>query len=205
MNPIVLGALISAGPVLVASALGTWATVRTARVSIDQTELTLAADHARWLRDKQSDVYVEMIRFVQDATMQRADVIRDFEFDQRLPEHIHETIASYEGQSLRELLVQAQAYASRNVGEAFRQATDADLAVWRGLAVAVEIEGPVVLSADLSQAVELANSLANDLYQAVYADLASVSLKTLRQQRQERLPNQPRPGRPSSPTVGQRV
>jgi hypothetical protein len=184
MNPIVLGALISAGPVLVASALGTWATVRTARVSADQTELTLAADHARWLRDKQSDVYVSMIRFVQDATMHRADVIMYFEGNPDLPDEIHETIASYQGQALRDLLVTAQAYASRDVGEDFNQAAEADLAVWNGLAAAVEADGPMVVSADLSQAVDLADKLANDLYQAAYQDLASVNLKLLRLQKQ---------------------
>jgi len=89
--------------------------VRTAGVSADQTELTLAADHARWLRDKQSDVYVAMIRFVQDATMHRADVIRYIEHNLDLPEEIHEAIASYEGQPLRDLLVMAQAYASRKL------------------------------------------------------------------------------------------
>src|SRR5215469_3117799 len=108
MNPIVLGALISAGPVLAASALGARATVRTAGVSAEQTELTLAADPARWLRDKQSDVYVATIRFVQDATMHRPDVIRYIEHNLDLPEEIHETIASYEGQPLRDLLVMAQ-------------------------------------------------------------------------------------------------
>jgi hypothetical protein len=184
MNPIVLGALISAGPVLAASALGAWATVRTAGVSADQTELTLAADHARWLRDKQSDVYVAMIRFVLDATMHRADVIRYIEHNLHLPEEIHETIASYEGQPLRDLLVMAQAYASREVGDAFRQATEADLAVWNGLAAAMESTGPMVISADLSQAVDLANRRANDLYQTAYEDLASVNLRVLRQQGQ---------------------
>jgi hypothetical protein len=184
MNPIVLGALISAGPVLAASALGAWATVRTAGVSADQTELTLAADHARWLRDKQSDVYVAMIRFMQDATMHRADVITYIEHNLHLPEDIHETIASYEGQPLRDLLVMAQAYASREVGDAFRQATEVDLAVWNGLAAAVESTGPMVISADLSQAVDLANRRANDLYQAAYEDLASVNLRVLRRQGQ---------------------
>jgi hypothetical protein len=126
--------------------------VRTAGVSADQTELTLAADHARWLRDKQSDVYVAMIRFVQDATMHRADVIRYIEHNLYLPEEIHETIASYEGQPLRDLLVMAQAHASREVGDSFRQATEADLAVWNRLTAAVESTGPMVISADLSQA-----------------------------------------------------
>jgi hypothetical protein len=155
MNPIVLGALISAGPVLAASALGAWATVRTAQVSAGQTELTLAADHARWLRDKQSDVYVAMIRLVQDATMHRVDVIRYIEFNLNLP-----------------------------VGDAFKQATEADLAVWNGLAVAVESAGPLVISADLSHAVDLADRRANDLYQTAYEDLASVNLRVLRQQGQ---------------------
>jgi hypothetical protein len=185
MNPIVLGALISAGPVLAASALGAWATVRTAQVSAGKTELTLAADRARWLRDKQGDVYVAMIRLVQDATMHRADVIRYIDLSLNLPEEIHETIASYEGER-RDLLVTAQAYASREVGDAFRQATEADLAVWNGLAVAVESAGPVVISADLSQAVDLADRRANDLYQTAYKDLASVNLRVLRQQRQEK-------------------
>jgi hypothetical protein len=184
MNPIVLGALISAGPVLAASALGAWATVRTAQVSAGQTGLTLAADHARWLRDKQSDVYVAMIRLVQDATMHRVDVIRYIEFNLNLPEEIHETIASYEGEPLRDLLVMAQAYASREVGDAFKQATEADLAVWNGLAVAVESAGPLVISADLSHAVDLADRRANDLYQTAYEDLASVNLRVLRQQGQ---------------------
>ena len=158
--------------------------MRTARITVDQTQLTLAADHARWLRDKQSDVYVEMIRFVQNAVMHRVDVIRDLDFNPDLPENIHETIASYEGQPLRDLLVLAQAYASREVGDAFRLATEADLAVWHGLAAALEATGPMVISADLSQAIELANRQANDLYQSAYNDLASVNLKVLRQQRQ---------------------
>ncbi len=128
--------------------------------------------------------------------MHRADVIRYIEHNLDLPEEIHETIASYEGQPLRDLLVMAQAHASREVGDAFRQATEADLAVWNGPAAAVETTGPMVISADLSQAVDLANRRANDLYQTAYEDLASVNLRVLRQQGQgkPRLPaaDQPR-------------
>ena len=64
MNPVVQGALIGAIPALMAAALATWAAVRTSRVSLEQTNLTLAVDHARWLHDSRMDLYVKMLKFV---------------------------------------------------------------------------------------------------------------------------------------------
>jgi hypothetical protein len=64
LNPIVLGALIGAIPALLAGALSTWAAVRGGRVSLERTELTLRADHERWLREKRCDLYIEMIKFL---------------------------------------------------------------------------------------------------------------------------------------------
>jgi hypothetical protein len=51
MNPVVLGALIGAVPVLLASPIATWSAVRSARIGLLATELTLKADHERWLRE----------------------------------------------------------------------------------------------------------------------------------------------------------
>jgi hypothetical protein len=62
VNPIVLGAIIGAVPALITAGLAAWAASRV-------NNRTLAAEHSKWLRDKRSDVYVEMSRALHDAQM----------------------------------------------------------------------------------------------------------------------------------------
>ncbi|SRR6266567_2449618 len=114
----------------------------TARVSLDQTNLTLAADHARWLRDKRSEVYVEMIRFLQDASRHRHAVIGEREVGEGLKQEVQKVIASYDAQSLHNLLVMGQAYALRDVGDIFSQAASADLEAWKGFLAAMRRAEP---------------------------------------------------------------
>ena len=68
MNPVVLGALIGEVPV---PPIATWSAVRSARIGLVSTELTLKADHNRWLREQRSATYVGMIKFIWDAGGER--------------------------------------------------------------------------------------------------------------------------------------
>ena len=95
MNPIVLGALIGAIPALLAGALSTWAAVRGGRVSLEQTELTLRADHERWLREKRCDLYIEMIKLLREDSKIRTALIREGEVTDEQRRKILEAAGRY--------------------------------------------------------------------------------------------------------------
>src|SRR5262249_43101189 len=76
MNAAILGALIGAIPGTVAAVLATWASVKSGRFAMEQAQLASSAEHANWLRDKRSDLYVEGIRFLHEASVWRARLIR---------------------------------------------------------------------------------------------------------------------------------
>jgi hypothetical protein len=177
MNPIVLGALIGAIPALLAGALATWAAVRTSRVSLEQTELTLAAEHARWLRDKQAEMYVEMIRFLQQAMLKRTMVTSKSAVTEDLVREIDEAATSYGRSPLFDLTVQGRAFASSEVNEAFAAAMLADNYVWRALLYAVHAKPPAMPD-DPTRLTEVADKHAREFTDVVRHDLGVIDSKT---------------------------
>jgi hypothetical protein len=119
MNPIVLGALIGAIPALLAATLATWAAVRSGRVSLEQTELTLRADHERWLREKRCDLYIEMGKFLHENSSMRRVLIRKGEVADEQKQMILEAAGHYDGEAWTDLLVRAAALGSDQVSLAF--------------------------------------------------------------------------------------
>ena len=71
MNPAVLGALIGAVPGTLAAALTTWAAVRAANTGVSQAQLTLVTEHHQWLRDKRSEVYVDLLTHAEQLFTRR--------------------------------------------------------------------------------------------------------------------------------------
>jgi hypothetical protein len=67
MNPAILGALIGAIPGTIAATLTTWTSVRVSNASQAQTALALTSEHAKWLREKRSEVYVDLLTQVTNA------------------------------------------------------------------------------------------------------------------------------------------
>jgi hypothetical protein len=77
VSQLVQGVILGGVPVLISSALGLWATVRTSRGNFIEAQLTIAADQARWLRGQRSDLYIEMVRMLRVARQHRETKIRD--------------------------------------------------------------------------------------------------------------------------------
>jgi hypothetical protein len=75
MNPVILGAIIGAVPGALAAALGTWAAVRAGKVNLSQTQLTLATEHQQWLRNKRSEVYVDLLAHAEQLFTRRLRIV----------------------------------------------------------------------------------------------------------------------------------
>ena len=193
MNPIVLGALIGAIPALLAGALATWAAVRSGRVSLEQTELTLRAEHERWLREKRIELYVEMLRFVHDGTGRQGALIRKGKVTEEQKWEVLETMSTYGGEVLHDLAARAIAIASGEVNEAFTDAADAVNAVWAAILALIKAAnedairakkgpGDVVLTSEISRLEGLAGKAESGLGGAVRRDLAVTSESVRRRQ-----------------------
>ena len=72
VNLIILGGIIGAVPTLLAS----WLALRGSRLT---TELTLAGDHVRWLREKRSDLYIELLTIVNSSHSLRSKIAKGVE------------------------------------------------------------------------------------------------------------------------------
>lgn len=177
MNPIVLGALIGAIPALLAGALATWAAVRSGRVSLEQTELTLRAEHERWLREKRSELYVEMITFIHQGTRSQAALIRKGEVTAGQRSEVMETMSSYGSETLADLAARGIAIASGEVSVAFADAAGAVQDVWQAvLALLKERPGrAVVLTSEISRLEGLAIKAESEFGGAVRRDLGVVT------------------------------
>jgi len=160
--------LITGASAVTASLGAVWLT---GRHGYRTATLALAADHARWLRDKRSEVYVELVRFVQRVGNRRLDMIREREVTEDLEQEARELLNSYGTQPLLDLLALAQTYASEDAGDAFLRASEADLAVWRLVSPAMPSRW-IVMTDDLVRAMDFANETAQEFWAIIRKDLA---------------------------------
>jgi hypothetical protein len=175
MNPVVLGALIGAIPALLAAALATWAAVRTSRISIEQTQLTHAADHARWLRDKRCELYVETIKFVSVLSMHREAILAGMSRSV-IEDAMTAAILPDDDPVVIDLMARGDAFASTAAAAAFHQALTSDSAAWEGLAKelpAAVAEGRLVLTGETHQLFQAADMAERELSSVIRDDLAT--------------------------------
>jgi hypothetical protein len=180
MNPIVLGALIGAIPALLGGALATWAAMRSSRISMDQTELTLRADHERWLREKRCDLYVEMIKLLREDSSTRRALIREGEVTDEQRRKILEAAGHYRGGDLTELTVRGTAIASDQVSIAFIKAAEAGQLVWQAVIDVIRDRSEHVgLAGELGRLAGLAAEAESGFAGTVRRDLAVTGESTL--------------------------
>jgi len=178
MDPIVEGALIGAVPALLGGALATWAALRASRISLEQTELALAADHARWLRDKRSDIYVEMYKWVTNASMNRSRLIKDGPVTPDLAYQIATTLDAHISPAFENFGAGTDVLASSSAVAAFRRAANADKAVWQSIIGSKEKE--IVLAGPLGRLTGIADTVATGLKAVIREDLESADMRVVR-------------------------
>src|SRR5437660_175493 len=112
MNPAILGALIGAIPGTLAAGLATWASVRSSGISLQQTRITLAANHDRWLLEKRADVYLDLLQFTQDAKRRRFVTLEPKEITDKVRNAIQAGIDIYTAPETQLLVARTFAYVS---------------------------------------------------------------------------------------------
>jgi hypothetical protein len=132
MNPIVLGAIIGAVPALIGSALTVWVTRRADTARLRQAELTIAAEHAQWLRDRRSDLYPEMIKFAKGLDDCRFHAAAGPKADMRTA--VGRTLDALEFHvSLPDLMDRVAAFASDYTTATFHNVIDSDCRFWQAI------------------------------------------------------------------------
>lgn len=175
MNPVVLGALIGAIPGTIAAALATWASVRAGKLAAEQVRLAQVTEHATWLRDKRSDVYVEGIRFLHQASVWRQELIRSGAAASLLHDQVRKILDSYGELPWHDRLARAEAYLPGDASSLYLAAAEDDWAIWRFVQES--------LTANDEQDLVITDQLAEDLKRANIAfrefrDLARRDLLT---------------------------
>jgi hypothetical protein len=170
MNPAIVGALIGAIPGTLAAALATWASIQASRTNLQQTELTLAGDHARWIREKRADIYVEMLQFILEADRQRNLIIYPRADVAAVKTVCDDAEKKYNSSSMVELFAKAEAYVSKEAANKFNVAWGADQAVWRSVKKQLESE-TFVVDDELREAMTRAANAANSFSTVASSDL----------------------------------
>jgi hypothetical protein len=150
-----LGALIGAVPGTFAAALATWASVRSSRFALDQAQLAWATEHANWLRDKRGDLYVEGIRFLHEASIWRARLIKAGMEGSQFRDDLERIIQSYSEKAWHDRLARAEAYLPDDASSAYLAAAEGDWHIWRAVQES--------LSADDQMGLAITDKLANEL------------------------------------------
>lgn len=120
MNPVILGAVIGAVPGTLAAALGTWAAVRSGKVNLSQTQLTLATEHQQWLRDRRSEIYVELLAHAEQLFLRRQTIVyRLGDVTDEDRKKVQAILDEYEKPESRELEAKADAFAPPDTAEMY--------------------------------------------------------------------------------------
>jgi hypothetical protein len=106
--------------------------VRSGRNAVEQTQLAWAAEHANWLRDKRSDLYVEGIRFLHEASVLRARLIEMGGTDGGLlRQEATRIVQSYGERAWHDRLARAEAYLPEDASATYLAAAEGDWRIWR--------------------------------------------------------------------------
>jgi hypothetical protein len=158
MNPAILGALIGAVPGTIAAALATWASVRSSKLAVEQAQLAWVTEHANWLRDKRSDLYVEGISSLHEASVSRARLIKAGAEASLLREEVGRILQSYSESAWHDRLARAEAYLPDDASSVYLAAAEGDWHIWRAVQES--------LSANDEMKLVITDELANDLKDA---------------------------------------
>jgi hypothetical protein len=157
MNSVVLGALIGAMPGTVAAALATWVSIRTGKLTLEREQVAHTVEHAIWLREKRSDVYVEGIRFLHEASVRRANLIKSGMESTLLRSEVVSILNSYAELSWHDRLARAEAYLPEDASSVYLAAAEGDWGIWRNVHETVM---------NTEQRLIVTDGLADDLKQA---------------------------------------
>jgi hypothetical protein len=120
MDPLILGAIIGAVPGSLAAGLSTWAAVRAGKINLSQTRLTLATEHQQWLRDKRSELYVDLLFHAEQLYLRRQAIIcSSREIIEADRQEVVAIVNEYRKNGNRGLVAQADAYAPKDTARAF--------------------------------------------------------------------------------------
>lgn len=145
MNPIVLGAIIGAVPTVVTAGVAAWAASRV-------SNRTLGADHAKWLREKRADIYVDLIQSLHDAQakingIERGDTLKEFEpVDQQRRNFNNEHASDYSAR--------LYAYGTASSYKTGVAASNAELDAWKEARKELKEGQEITLDAPLKQAID---------------------------------------------------
>ncbi len=120
VNPVILGAIIGAVPGTAAATLSTWAALRAGKMNLSQTQLTLATEHQQWLRNKRSEVYVDLLTYAEQLFTRRQKVVHslsDITDDNRC--EVQAILDEYGKLESKALVARADTYASSDTAEMF--------------------------------------------------------------------------------------
>lgn len=195
------GVILGAVPVLISSALGLWATVRTSRANFIEAQLTIAADQARWLRSQRSDLYIEMVRMLRVARRHRVSKIKDVPLLEAAdavnsPDGAAAVEAMYsrDRPEVLDISVRGTALCPPELGAAFDAALKANVFAWKQYAESVRsvavryassneapTSGEIIFSHSVQEAMENAIEKENAVFHLIHADqLWTDDLKVLR-------------------------
>lgn len=132
MNEAILGAIIGTIPGTLAAILATWTSVKVIRASIFQNQLAVVTEHMQWLRDKRSDVYVEMLTFVRESEVNH-HLIQSRDVDEEWREATTKVMSHYKTMAPEfvALVARADAYAPGEAGDAFADMFNTDSQIWQ--------------------------------------------------------------------------
>ena len=134
MDPVVTGAIIGAVPALLAAGLAAWATSRV-------SNRTLAADNAKWLREKRADIYVDTIRAFHQA-QGWANGIESGDTRETLKVILEER-KEFLSDRASDYTARLFAFGSRNSYDAAISAWDAERALWKVVGTLIKDGGKI--------------------------------------------------------------
>lgn len=145
MNQLATGVVLGAVPVLISSGFGLIAAVRSNRGSKELAQITLAGDHAQWLRNQRSDLYLDMNKFLRSARNHRVSVIQEMPLSDAVPlisneNRIKEVLATYDLRNpiVIDLSARGTTFCSEELGQAFDEAAKAGVTAWLSYVSAVK-------------------------------------------------------------------
>lgn len=122
---------------------------------MEQAQLAIATEHTNWLRDKRSDLYVEGIRSLHEASVLRAGLIKAGTDASLLRDEVARILQSYSESAWHDRLARAEAYLPEDASAVYLSAAEGDWHMWRAVQAS--------LSASDEMELVLTDEIANDL------------------------------------------
>jgi hypothetical protein len=178
MNPAILGALIGAIPGTIAASLTTWTSIRISNANQAQTTLTLTSEHAKWLREKRSEVYVDLLTHVNKAeiawnTLSEAD---GEEKTEALKTSLLTLYQNRQGATdISNLAARAGSYTATSTSYTYINMVNVDTDIWFEVREEISSGNKLFkISPKLASLIDQANIYSNRLNKAAVSDLQTL-------------------------------